>query len=71
MHVEIDAGAAKITVIVPLGTAAELAFEGALTNIDAGGAWQKSGSKYLLAGDGPRITFVVRMGVGELDLRNE
>lgn len=71
MHVEIDAGAAKITVIVPVGTAAELAFEGALTNIDVGGAWQKSGNKYLLAGDGPRIAFVVRMGVGELDLRTE
>ncbi|MFN2219264.1 MAG: toast rack family protein [Anaerolineae bacterium] len=71
MRVEIDAGAAKVTIIVPEGTAAELTFEGALTNIDAGGAWQKSGSKYLLAGDGPRITFHVQMGLGELDLRND
>jgi hypothetical protein len=71
MSVEIDAGAAKITIIVPEGTAAELAFEGALTNIDASGAWQKSGNKYLLSGDGPRITFFVRMGLGSLNLQND
>ena len=70
MRVAIDAGAAQVTIIVPEGTAAELTFEGALTDIDAGGAWQKSGSRYVLEGEGPRITFTIRMGVGNLDLRN-
>lgn len=70
MQVSIDAGAAQVTIAVPEGTAAELTFQGAITDIDAGGAWQKSGSRYLLEGEGPRITFTVRMGVGNLDLRN-
>ena len=71
MEVAIDAGAAQVTIVVPEGTAAELTFQGAITDIDAGGAWQKSGSKYILEGEGPRITFTVRMGVGNLDLRNQ
>ena len=70
MRVAIDAGAAQVTIVVPEGTAAELTFEGALTDIDAGGAWQKTGSRYILEGEGPRITFTIRMGVGNLDLRN-
>lgn len=70
MRVAIDAGAAKITIAVPEGTPAELTFEGALTDIDAGGAWQMSGGKYIIQGEGPRITFTVRMGVGNLNLRN-
>ena len=70
MRVVIDAGAAKVTIVVPEGTAAELTFEGAFTDIDAGGAWQKSGGRYVLEGAGPRITFTVRMGVGSLELRN-
>lgn len=70
LRVEIDAGAAQVTIIVPEGRAAELTFEGALTDIDAGGAWQKSGSKYVLAGEGPKITFSIRMGLGDLNLRN-
>jgi len=70
MRVAIDAGAAQVTIVVPEGTAAELTFKGAITDIDAGGAWQKSGSRYVLEGEGPRITFTIRMGVGNLDLRN-
>lgn len=69
MRVAIDAGAAQVTIVVPEGMPAELEFEGALTDIDTGGAWQRSGGKYVVAGEGPRITFTVRMGVGELDLR--
>jgi len=70
MRVAIDAGAAQVTIVVPEGTAAELAFEGALADIDTEGAWRKSGSRYVLEGEGPRITFLIRMGVGDLNLRN-
>ena len=70
MQVAIDAGAAQVTIIVPEGTAAELTFQGTLVDIDAGGAWQKSGSTYVLEGEGPRITFLIRMGVGDINLRN-
>jgi len=70
MQVSIDAGAAQVAVVVPEGTAAELRIESALTDITAQGAWQKAGSGYVQAGSGPKITFVVKMGVGRLELRN-
>jgi len=71
MEVTVEAGAARIALVVPEGTAAQLTFEGALTDIDTDGDWVKSGSQqYRLDGEGPRITFVVKMGVGKLDLRN-
>lgn len=70
MQVAVDAGAAQVTIVVPEGTAAELAFEGALADIYTEGAWKKSGSRYVLEGEGPRITFLIRMGVGDLNLRN-
>jgi hypothetical protein len=70
MRVSIDAGAAKIAIVVPEGTAAELQLESALTGITPAGDWQKEGSRYVHAGSGPKITFVVKMGVGKLELRN-
>jgi len=70
MRVSIDAGAAKITIVVPEGTAAELQLETALTDISSQGDWQKQGNGYVHAGTGPKITFVVKMGVGKLELRN-
>lgn len=70
MRVTVDAGAAKIAILIPEGTAAELAFSGALTDIDTHGDWAKRGDRYIHEGSGPSISFTVRMGVGTLDLRN-
>lgn len=70
VKVSIDAGAAKIAILVPEGTAAELQSETALTEIDLQGDWEKEGSGYVHAGTGFKITFVVKMGVGKLELRN-
>jgi hypothetical protein len=70
MEVTVSAGAAQIDIAVPSGTAAELTFEGALTDIDRHGDWEKSGNKYVHKGTGPKITFLIKMGVGRLDLLN-
>ena len=69
MRVSVDAGAAQVTLIVPRGTAAEATFKSALTDIDTQGDWEKSGNQYVLAGEGPKITFVIQMGVGRLEMR--
>jgi hypothetical protein len=70
MNVEINVGASDLTIVVPEGTAAEVSFRGALTDIDALGNWERSGSNYSLAGSGPVLRFTIRMGVGHLELRN-
>ncbi len=70
MQVLIEVGAAQVVLVVPQGTPAQLTFEGALTDIRPQGAWTRAGSQYSQPGEGPRITFVVKMGVGRLDLRN-
>jgi hypothetical protein len=68
--VRIESGVSSIKVIVPEGVSATVTFEGALTNIDANGAWQKSGKTYTNAGSGPTITIEVSMGAGNLELNN-
>ena len=68
--VSIDSGLSSVTIIVPEGVSARLSIDGGLTNVDVGDQWQSSGGEYVSPGDGPTLTFVVKMGAGNLDLRN-
>ncbi|MCR4407885.1 MAG: toast rack family protein [Anaerolineae bacterium] len=70
LRVILEAGVGQVVVIVPEGVAAEATIEGGLTNVDVRDAWQRSGNKYILAGEGPAITFEFKMGAGNLSLRN-
>lgn len=70
LRVILEAGVRQVMVIVPEGVAAEAVLEGGLTNVDVRDAWQRSGNKYMLAGEGPAITFEIKMGAGNLSLRN-
>ena len=68
--VNIETGLSSLTVLVPPGTSARLSFEGGLTNVNVSGTWKASGSDYILTGDGPMLTIVVKMGMGTLSLQN-
>ena len=68
--VSIESGLSNTTIIVPEGVSARLSIDGGLTNVDIGGQWQASGGDYVLSGDGPTLTFIVKMGAGNLGLRN-
>lgn len=68
--VTIDAGLGNINVIVPADAATTLTLEGALTNVNTSGTWERSGSTYTVTGSGPQITIEVTMGAGNLDLSN-
>lgn len=70
LFVSIDAGLGNINVVVPEGTSATLTLEGALTNVNATGSWNRSGNTYTNPGDGPKITIEVSIGAGNLDLSN-
>ena len=71
VDVSIDAGLGKIVVIVPEGVAAEVSFQGAMSDVDAVHEWQHTGTGYELEGQGHKITLQVKMGAGSLELRNK
>ena len=71
VDVSIEAGLGKIVVIVPEGVAAEVSFQGAMSDVDAVHEWQHTGTGYELEGEGPKITLQVKMGAGTLELRNK
>ena len=48
---------------------AEARLEGALTDVDAFGAWERSGDVVALEGSGPKILFDITMGLGHLEFR--
>jgi hypothetical protein len=68
--VTVESGLSDITILVPVGMSARLTFEGGLTNVDAQGKWVKESGEYRMQGSGPTLTIKVKMGAGNLTLRN-
>lgn len=68
--VEIESGISRITLIVPSDTNAEVQFQGGLTDVRTTGVWLVSGDTYSLNGSGPKLTIIVKMGAGSLELRS-
>ncbi len=69
MTVNIEAGISSITIIVPEGVAANLTFEGGMSNVTYDDGWDKDGSNYTAAGDDYTLTISVQMGAGNLELK--
>ncbi len=68
--VEIDAALSNVRIVVPDGIPTTLRLESNLTNVNAHGSWAGGASSYSLAGNGPTLTIVVKLGAGNLDLSN-
>ena len=69
-EVYIESGISSVVIIVPEGTQAEVTFEGGIANVDYYGDWERDGDKYEQPGSGHLIRIVVKMGAGNLELRN-
>jgi hypothetical protein len=69
-NVAVDSGLSNVTIVVPKGVSAKVTFEGGLTNVSVNGDWVKHGDVYTQSGSGPTLTFVVKMGAGNLNLNN-
>jgi len=69
VRVRLEAGVGEVVILVPEGVSAEARLDGALTDVDAYGAWQRSGEKVILDGSGPEILFDITMGLGNLEFR--
>lgn len=68
--VEIDAALANVKIIVPAGIPTILQLDGSLTNVNMRGEWAGGASSFSLAGNGPTLTFDIKLGAGNLELSN-
>lgn len=71
VRVRLEAGVGEVIILVPEGVSAEARLEGALTDVDAFGAWQRLGDEVILEGSGPEILFDITMGLGNLEFRTQ
>jgi hypothetical protein len=71
MDVSIESGISSITVIVPEGVSAEVTYDGGMSNISLDGSWKKSEGIYVQEGEGFTIKITVKMGAGNLELKNK
>lgn len=69
--VSIEAGISSLAIIVPEGTSAKVTVEGGMSNIDSFGDWEESGNVYTQSGGDYKLTFLVKMGAGSVELRNK
>jgi hypothetical protein len=69
--VSIESGISTVTIVVPEGVPAQVTFDGGLSNVQALGEWTQSGDIYSLEGTGSKLTIIVKMGAGTLELRNK
>ena len=69
MTISIESGISSVTIIVPDGVAAEVVFDGGMSNVTYDDGWDKDGSTYTLAGDGYTLTITVKLGAGNLELK--
>jgi hypothetical protein len=70
-NVSVSSGISHVAIVIPEGVSAKVTVKEGLSNVEAQGSWQKSGSEYQLPGSGPSIHFIVDMGMGSLELRNQ
>lgn len=64
--VTVDAGFGNVSLIVPEDVDARVTVEGAAVNINHGSGWAQNGNDYTQEGEGPTLTFVVKMAAGNL-----
>ncbi|HJS19623.1 MAG TPA: toast rack family protein [Anaerolineales bacterium] len=64
--VTIDSGFGNVSLIVPQDVNAKVTVEGAAININHDSNWSQNGDDYTQDGEGPSLTFVVKMAAGNL-----
>jgi hypothetical protein len=69
--VSIESGISTVTIVVPKGVPAQVTFEGGLSNVQSFGDWTQSGDTYSMEGTGSKLTIIIKMGAGTLELRNK
>ena len=66
--VTIDSGISNITLLIPAGIPVQVTVEGGLSNVNAGAGWTTQGNVYTQSGSGSSLTFVIKIGAGNLTI---
>lgn len=66
--VTIETGLCNMILVIPEGVNAVVTVESGASNINAGPGWAQNGNVYTQSGPGPKLTFTVQMGAGNLTL---
>lgn len=66
--ITIESGVSNVTLVIPQNANVKMTVEAGLTNVNVPSGWSQSGSTYTQTGDGPTLTFVVKMGAGNLNI---
>lgn len=71
MEVSVESGISSVTIIVPEGVSAQVTYDGGMSNVSLDGGWKKSEGVYVQSGEGFTIKITVKMGAGNLELKNK
>jgi hypothetical protein len=66
--VTISSGFSNIILVIPEDVSARVTLESGMTNVSAGEGWSKNGNLYTQKGAGPTLTFLIKMGAGNITL---
>ncbi len=66
--ITVDSGLANVILVIPDGVKANVTVESGVSNVNAGSNWSQSGGLYSQAGSGPTLTFIIKIGAGNLTL---
>ena len=69
--VTVDSGFGNVSLIVPEGVNAKVTVESAAVNINHGSGWAQNDNEYTQTGEGPTLTFIVKMAAGNLLISNK
>ncbi len=64
--ITVDSGFGNVSLIIPKDVNAKVTVESAAVNINHGASWAQSGKDYSQEGQGPTLTFIVKMAAGNL-----
>jgi hypothetical protein len=64
--ITVDSGFGNVSLIIPKDVNAKVTVESAAVNINHGASWSQSGNDYSQQGQGPTLTFIVKMAAGNL-----
>ena len=66
--VNLSSGLSNLIVVIPADVNANVTIEGGLANVSAGSGWKQNGNIYSQTGSGSTLTFIIKMGAGNVTL---
>ncbi|MEJ5223300.1 MAG: toast rack family protein [Anaerolineales bacterium] len=66
--ITLESGVSNVTLIIPQNITVKMTVEAGLTNVSVPSDWTQNGNTYTQTGEGPTLTFVIKMGAGNLNI---